>query len=178
MSSRILLLLFLSMLLACSKTPSSCERCDREISITPCIDKHRQFKQGVVFNLESDAVEFIPITQIEPFHEAFLIEVDLIAVSERVVLISSEHGNYLFDIFGFVMLSLDEAEDPIVAKYGDRRFFGATEKVGDFKLDDTFSISNVVLQSKMIEFSLTGGAADSLFAVNSYLIADDTLATS
>lgn len=176
-SSRFLFASFILIAMACSKTPSSCDRCDREVTTTRCYDNHRQFEQGVIFNLDSEAVEFIPLPQMDIFMEVFLMEVDLIAVSERVVLVSSEHGNYLVDVFGAVVVPLDDAEAPVVAKYGDRRFFGIQEKTGEFSINDEFALSNVQLSAQVLELPISGGEPAEIMSVETYVSGEDSLIT-
>ena len=178
MRTRFVLFLLVSISMACSKTPTSCERCDRDVTFTQCFDSHRQFEQGVIFNLNTEAVEFIPFSQMDIFNEAFLIEIDLIAISERVVLVSSEHGNYLADVFGAIVVPLADAEAPVVAKYGDRKFFGIQEHRGDYIINDQFSFPNIQVGASVIEMSITGGEAVELLNTETYIADEDSLITS
>lgn len=175
MRSYTLSLILFSLLLACSKTPSACEECVDEPTNIPCVEDHRQFQQGVFVDLQSGEVELFDLFGIDQFYEVFLIEADLNKLSEDLILISSEHGNYIFDRTDRSITSISDANDPVFAVVNASHLYFQNVEQGSVIINDSTSVENVQTQARIIRNPISLENSETVITLKSEFSTPDTL---
>lgn len=160
----------------CSKSPTVSENPEEELNLSPCIEFSRQLHKGVEFNLGTGEVDIYTIGGFDNFYEAFVIEANLIAINSKLILVSSEHGNYLLNLSTGAATPIPNAESPISGKFGvSRLYFDQTEK-GQFVIEGSQALADFPLHSYLVSTSVSLNQVDTLAVFSSERFHTDSLA--